>query len=577
MFRFISPRTPVSSMEARYRSIRNLFGGKRGAVFKVPPYQREYEWEKKHWRDLWTDVNRIGEQVDKHYLGNIILLEQESGSVYEVVDGQQRMVTISILMMAIRDSPHFESSDDEQLDDIRMRDILETHRGGSPEPKIILDDEEANEAFKKLWREDIEEANGGIRNAYGYYSDKIDGLSERQVEDLVNNVCDFLKVVETVATDASLAYTIFQSQNERGKEVSPQILAKARIHGAAEDVDDLERSREITRRWSHIYNLLEENLGGPRFQRGLRVRRPMTQILINSDVPTPRQIDKSELYRNFEKVLDNYDDVYNFVMWFQEQVDIYLEISSSSYDVDGHIVPDDAIRHLQYLNSASTHSEVLSLAIYNNIDRDVLLKENFKLASILAMRMRLSSMSSADTRDAIYGAARRVKNTEDQNEIRQTLRDAVKEYTPSDGEMEEYLKANDLNIQGPWNFRTRLALVSIEEERRGPWKMEIENLHIEHIAPRNTYGSKPEYHSWREKLDDDRFEEQKDMLGNLTLLLNKDHASVDETSFANKKRRYRESDVKIAEEVASYDEWTSDHIEQRTEDLAKELIERWSL
>lgn len=564
-------------MEARYKSIRNLFGGKRGAVFEVPPYQRGYEWEKKHWRDLWTDVNRIGEQVDQHYLGNIILLERESGGVYEIVDGQQRMVTISILMMAIRDSPHFETSETEQLDDIRMRDILESNKGKNPEPKIILADEDANDEFKKLWREDIEEANGQVRNAYDYYSDEIEGLDEQQIEDLLNNICDFLRVVETVATDASLAYTIFQSQNERGKEVSPQILAKARIHGAAEDIDDLEKSREITRRWSHIYRLLEDNLGGPRFQRRLRVRRPMTQILINSEVPTPRQIDKSELYRNFEKVLDNYDDVYDFVMWFKDQVDIYLEISSNSYDVDGNNIPDDAIRHLQYLNSASTHSEVLSLAIFNNIEDEILLKENFRLASILAMRMELSSMSSADTRDAIYGTARRVKNTEDQNDIRQTLREAVKEYTPSDGEIEEYLKANEMNIRGSWNFRTLLTLVSIEEERRGPWKMEIENLHIEHIAPRNTYGSNPEYHSWRGKLDDDRFEEQKDMLGNLTLLLDKDHASVDETSFADKKRTYRDSDVKIAEEVANYDEWTSDRIEQRSEDLAKELIERWSL
>jgi len=39
----------------------------------------------------------------------------------------------------------------------------------------------------------------------------------------------------------------------------------------------------------------------------------MMQILINFDVPTPRQIDKSELYRYFEKVLENYDDVYDFV------------------------------------------------------------------------------------------------------------------------------------------------------------------------------------------------------------------------------------------------------------------------
>jgi len=119
----------------------------------------------------------------------------------------------------------------------------------------------------------------------------------------------------------------------------------------------------------------------------------MTQILINSRVPTPTQIDKGSLYREFEKVLDQYDSVVEFVEWFQEQVDVYLEISSNRYNISGRGIPDDAIRHLQYLNSATTHAEVLSLAICNSVDEDVLLKENFRLASILAMRMELGGSS----------------------------------------------------------------------------------------------------------------------------------------------------------------------------------------
>jgi hypothetical protein len=457
-----------------------------------------------------------------------------------------------------------------------MKDILEVNRGGSPETKVKLADEDAKEEFDKLWRGDIEEANGRVRNAYDYYVGEVRGLSGGEIDELLNDICDYLKVVETKATNSSLAYAIFQSQNERGKDVSPQILAKARIHGEANDIDDVEKAHEITRKWDYTYQLLEENLGGPRFQQRLRIRRPMTQILINSDVPTPRQIDKSELYRYFEKVLENYDDVYDFVQWFKDQVDIYLQLTSDSYEVDGHDIPDDAIRHLQYLNSASTHSEALSLAIYNNIDRDILLKENFRLASILAMRMRLSSTSSADMRDAIYSTAAEVRQTDDENEIRNTLREAVREYTPTDGEIEEYLKANGMSVLGSWQFRTTLTLVSIEEERRGPWRMELDNLHVEHIAPRRTY-EKPEYRDWREKLDDERFEQQKNLIGNLTLLLDGDHASIDETSFASKKRTYRDSDVKIAEEVARYDDWTSEDIDRRTRELTNELIERWSL
>jgi len=118
--------------------------------------------------------------------------------------------------------------------------------------------------------------------------------------------------------------------------------------------------------------------------------------------------------------------------------------------------------------------------------------------------------------------------------------------------------------------------VSIEEERRGPLRMELHNLDIEHIAPRNTFGN-TKYADWRRQFNEEEFEEKKDKLGNLTLLLPNDHSSLDETSFESKKNTYTNSDVKIAEEVATYEEWNDDTLEERNELLAKELIERWSV
>ncbi|RLM47426.1 DUF262 domain-containing protein [Haloarcula sp. Atlit-47R] len=557
-------------MEARFRQIRSLFG-KRGVKFEVPPYQRGYEWERKHIEDLWLDLQRIDDQVDQHFLGSIILLEKESGSLFEIVDGQQRMVTISIIMMAIRDAPNVGDSEDMRIDD-----ILNSYPANEAVRRLHLSDETADESFEHLWNGDVDEAEGRIREAYEFYSDRVSELSENELHRLMDNIVKYLRVVETVSRDASLAYTVFQSQNDRGKEVSPQILAKARIHGAAEDLDNEADRQQVIGRWDHIYRLLEDNLGGPRFQSDLRVRRPMTQILINSDSPTPTQIDKGALYRNFEEVLNSYDSVVEFVEWFQDQVDIYLEISSNSYDISGRDIPDDAIRHLQYLNSASTHSEVLSLAIYNSVDEDILLKEYFRLASILGVRMEMGGTSSANTRDAIYNTAREIRETDDPNDIRGVLRAAIDSRTPTDAEIIEHLKANQLNIRGSWRFRTLLKLVSIEEERRGPLRMELGNLDIEHIAPRNTFGNS-KYARWRRNLSDEEFDERKDKLGNLTLLLPNDHSSLDETSFDDKKNTYRNSDVKIAEEVADYDEWTDDQIEERTERLAQELIERWSI
>ena len=69
----------------------------------MPPYQRGYEWGKKEFQDLWLDLQRLGDTTNQHYLGNIILLEKNSSELFEIVDGQQRMVTISLFLMAIRD------------------------------------------------------------------------------------------------------------------------------------------------------------------------------------------------------------------------------------------------------------------------------------------------------------------------------------------------------------------------------------------------------------------------------------------------------------------------------------------
>lgn len=60
-------------------------------------------------------------------------------------------------------------------------------------------------------------------------------------------------------------------------------------------------------------------------------------------------------------------------------------------------------------------------------------------------------------------------------------------------------------------------------------------------------------------------------------MLPNDHSSLNETSFESKKHTYTNSDVKIAEEVAKYDEWDDEQIEARNERLAKELISRWSI
>ena len=572
-------------MDARFQLVRDIFG-RSTAKFEVPAYQRGYEWSNKEFNDLWLDIQRIGEQVDKHFLGNIILLKEGTYSdEYEIVDGQQRLATISILTMAIRDSNDFQNRDDH-----RIRDILYRSKDGNENRRRLhLYDNSADHSYEALWRGDPDKAEGNVEDAYKYYQQKLSQLNEDEIECVLSKVFNDLSVVETTVEDPAFAYPIFQTQNARGKEVSPIVLAKSRIHGAAKKLDDERDEKHVIHRWEKIYDNLQEQLDGPRFRNeDIRVRRPMAHILSNSTVETETRIKKSSLYENFERVLNSFEDVRDFVDWFEENVDTHLyDLSSSRFDVNSRNFNNQIERQLQYLNATSNHSEVLSMAIYkkykNEFDikehrKSDLLKHDFRLAATIGIRMRLADENHNKIRDAIYSAASEVKQANDYTDIRSTLRSTIDTYTPTDPEIVENLRANSVSVGGRFQFRTVLYLVSIEESRRSdPFWIDLSRLELEHITPKRTF-EKPEYARWKKKHSEKDFEDRKDKIGNLTLLIPEDHSGVDETGgFKAKKRSYQNSGIKTTQEICDYDQWNDETVDERSVHLANQLTDYWSI
>jgi len=80
----------------------------------VPDYQREYSWKKKQWRDLWDDLRALVMERENHFLGSIVIIEDqyEDKKIEELVDGQQRISTIAIVLCAIRDELQGREEDD---------------------------------------------------------------------------------------------------------------------------------------------------------------------------------------------------------------------------------------------------------------------------------------------------------------------------------------------------------------------------------------------------------------------------------------------------------------------------------
>lgn len=563
-------------MRSDIEPIRELFTKPTSAEFTVPEYQRGFEWEREQFEDLWNDIQRIGNRVDRHFLGNIILLQRGESLELEIVDGQQRMTTISVLMMAIRDHKKI---DPEKYPEIEY--ILTTRRSKETKRKIHLYDSTADQSFDRLWNGNTKNVDGSIGTAYEYFSDQIEEFSQREIEDLITTVVEDLQVVRTKAEEPGLAYMIFQSQNERGVEVEPEILIKARIFGEADRLDEELESRRMKDQWKEIYQMLRGNLGSPRFRNHLSVRRPITQILINSDSPTPNIFDSSQLYKRFDEALQESPDVTEFVDTFHDKVENYLKIASSDYDINHPDLSDEMQRYLQYLNAASSHSENLTIAILKNTDDDRVIREALKLAATLVTRMLLADYDTTDRKKAIHSAAGMINDGES---IEQAIKRLISRVGPEDSEIIEHLSSNSLVVRGQWRFRTLLKLTAIEERRQPALRTDLDELAIEHIAPINTFGSNNrggrDFTSWRRAIGNKRrFEDQNERhkLGNLTLLTSTDHNRVNESSFEDKRGVYQNSGFLLTEEIHNeYEEWNLSTIQDRTDMLAEELTRIWS-
>lgn len=88
--------------ETKDKSLAQLFSGEHKITYHIPKYQREYIWKKDNWEALFDDVE---ESDGNHFLGSIICINTENDAMedakFELVDGQQRMTTISLLYLAV--------------------------------------------------------------------------------------------------------------------------------------------------------------------------------------------------------------------------------------------------------------------------------------------------------------------------------------------------------------------------------------------------------------------------------------------------------------------------------------------
>lgn len=213
---------------------------------EIPDYQRSFSWSDDEVRELWDDVMKaIHAKVPDYFLGSMVTTAGTERD--QVIDGQQRLATVSILFSAMRDI--FKSRSDERAEDIE-RDYLgrKNIRTREWQPKLKLNADD-NAIFQLIIEGRISEANAqatrdshkALVSAYGILHSRmekaIEGLSATSWQAPLVELHEYLltsaNIIRVSVPSESRAFVIFETLNDRGLNLSTADLLKGHLFGTA--------------------------------------------------------------------------------------------------------------------------------------------------------------------------------------------------------------------------------------------------------------------------------------------------------------------------------------------------------
>jgi hypothetical protein len=219
---------------------------------RVPLYQRRYAWKRDEWSALWDDVlhlalDRQEDPGERHFLGSVVLAPTPDGSENArlVIDGQQRLLTTSLLLCALRDGGvRLPAALRTRVD----RCLLVTSGKGGPIRRLkLLPTQFDQNAFSRIVHGHELEMGHEASKAYQFFLKRLALMQQGEDEnvegvtcvDVVRAVLDGLECVTVVADDSDNVHRIFESLNNRGQPLTQADLIRnyvfMRLSSRAED------------------------------------------------------------------------------------------------------------------------------------------------------------------------------------------------------------------------------------------------------------------------------------------------------------------------------------------------------
>ena len=540
------------------------FIGTNKVLFRIPVYQRNYDWSESNCNRLLDDIYDIMQSGDKHFLGTIVFMAAKSGGFalqeYIIIDGQQRLTTLMLILKAL--SVVAESVGDDCYHEIEEQYLHNKYC--SEEFKVKLKPIKSdNNQFTLLLEGKIDEMDEDTHIYHNFMlcKDRFERWAERGINpSQVLDALTKLEIVEIVLTKGEDdPQVIFESINSTGLELSNADLIRNYLLMNADDQEKLYENY-----WLYIEKTLRNKMDYSNLDAFF-----MQYIVYKTSKP----VNSRQLYNSFVKLFK--DSGYSQESILKE-LRYYAEIFGAF--VYGSAKYSERINRLLYrlrvLNQTTCYPFLLH--VFDDYHQGVIDEETVEkiLQFILAylLRRMVCGVPSNTLRGLFTYLYNRIfKVASNKQKYYETLNKFLftvssKDVIPSAGEFERALQK--ANIYGN-NALCRFLLLDIEN---GDSKeiLQAENLTIEHIMPQTLSADwshiRPEEH-----------EEYLHTLGNLSVTGY--NSELSNKSFAEKQDIIRENSkaVILNSDVLDKESWNIATIQARAKRLAGIVMTRYKI
>ena len=534
-------------------------------ILKIPVYQRNYDWTETNVRRLLDDIKTVVQDHKSHFIGAIVYMESQNSDLgmpeYLIIDGQQRLTTITLLLQALKDLC---GKDDQQAAD--MIESFLTNKYSPDEYKIklkpIKSDNVQYEALLNNKPDKIDQ-DGHVYKNYMVAKKTFKSWIESGIKPI--EILTALRQLQVVGISLKKGeddpQIIFESINSTGVALTNSDLIRNFLL-----MSDHDQDRLFEEYWLPIEDMLRRNNDNYQldlFFRQYVIMKSHTTVAERKVYSTFVTLFKENEYTHESALqeLKKYVEIYSSFL--------YPEESSYSDEVKGYLAD------LKQLNQTTCYPFLMHLFadFENQVIDEQTLNKALRLITIYLIRRSICNIPTNSLNGLfayLYSRVFRISANKDKyyealNKylFAQNNKNAV----PDDEQLRFALVHNNFYQNLPLN---RLLMLDIENGDTKE-KLSTGNLTIEHIMPQTL--SK----SWRQYISDKDHEEYVHTLGNLSITGY--NSEMSNKSFEEKKKILKQnSRVQILnEDVVDKDKWTIQDITNRSKRLADILIKKYHI